>query len=212
MKSYQNLLLANKSWANSTAQADPEYFKRMAAGQSPEFLWIGCADSRAPADKLTGTEPGQIFVHRNVANLVINTDINLLSVLQYAVEVLKVKHIMVVGHTGCGGVRAAMGHAKLGLIDAWIKSIKDVYAENEAELKVIADDSERADRLAELNVIQQVKNLLKTSFVQEAWKQGEYPYVHGWMLDLKSGMIKQLCDVSKDDKDQILENVYQYAL
>jgi carbonic anhydrase len=184
----------------------------MAAGQSPEFLWIGCADSRAPADKLTGTEPGQIFVHRNVANLVINTDINLLSVLQYAVEVLKVKHIMVVGHTGCGGVRAAMGHAKLGLIDAWIKSIKDVYAENEAELKVIADDSERADRLAELNVIQQVKNLLKTSFVQEAWKQGEYPYVHGWMLDLKSGMIKQLCDVSKDDKDQILENVYQYAL
>jgi carbonic anhydrase len=212
MQSYQKLLLANKTWAHSAKASDPEYFTRMAAGQQPEFLWIGCADSRAPADKLSGTEPGQIFVHRNVANLVINTDINLLSVLQYAIEVLNVKHIMVVGHTGCGGVRAAMSNAKLGLIDAWIKSIKDLYAANEKELSLISDENERADKLAELSVIQQVKNLCKTSYVQQSWMTNDYPYIHGWMLDLNTGLIKQLCDVSKEDKDDILEKVYQYDL
>lgn len=211
MKSYEVLLQSNKEWADQLKKEDPTFFEKMASGQNPEFLWIGCSDSRAPADKLTGTDPGQIFVHRNVANLVIHTDFNLLSVLQYAVQVLKVKHIMVVGHTGCGGVRAAMGNKSFGLIDSWIKSIKDVYVQNEKELMTIADENERADKLAEFNVIQQVNNLKNTTIVQNAWKEGEYPYLHGWILELKSGHIKQIIELDKSSMDDTVD-VFQYSI
>ena len=191
--------------------SSPSFFEKMAKGQSPEFLWIGCSDSRAPADKLTGTDPGQIFVHRNVANLVVHTDFNLLSVLQYAVQVLKVKHIMVVGHTGCGGVRAAMGNKSFGLIDSWIKGIKDVYVQNEKELMAIENEDERADKLAEFNVIQQVNNLKNTTIVQNAWKEGEYPYLHGWILELKSGHIKQIVELDKSSMDDSVD-VFKYSI
>lgn len=211
MKSYQKLLQSNREWAAKQNEIDPTFFEKMSAGQNPEFLWIGCSDSRAPADKLTGTEPGQIFVHRNVANLVIHTDFNLLSVLQYAVEVLKVNHIMVVGHTGCGGIRAAMGNTSFGLIDNWIKNIKDVYVKNEEELIKIENESERADKLAEYNVIQQINNLKNTTIVQNAWKNGEHPYLHGWMLELKSGNIKQIIELDKSSLNGTC-GVYNYAL
>lgn len=211
MKSYEVLLQSNKEWADKLKKEDPTFFEKMASGQNPEFLWIGCSDSRAPADKLTGTDPGQIFVHRNVANLVIHTDFNLLSVLQYAVQVLKVKHIMVVGHTGCGGVRAAMGNKSFGLIDSWIKSIKDVYVQNEKELMTIEDENERADKLAEFNVVQQVNNLKNTTIVQNAWKEGEYPYLHGWILELKSGHIKQIVELDRSSLENTVD-VFQYNI
>ncbi len=211
MKSYEVLLQSNKEWADKLKKEDPTFFEKMASGQNPEFLWIGCSDSRAPADKLTGTDPGQIFVHRNVANLVIHTDFNLLSVLQYAVQVLKVKHIMVVGHTGCGGVRAAMGNKSFGLIDSWIKSIKDVYVQNEKELMTIEDQNERADKLAEFNVVQQVNNLKNTTIVQNAWKEGEYPYLHGWILELKSGHIKQIVELDRSSLEDTVD-VFQYNI
>ena len=209
MKSYEMLLESNRAWAEKQNAEDPSFFEKMAKGQSPEFLWIGCSDSRAPADKLTGTDPGQIFVHRNVANLVVHTDFNLLSVLQYAVQVLKVKHIMVVGHTGCGGVRAAMGNKSFGLIDSWIKGIKDVYVQK--ELMAIENEDERADKLAEFNVIQQVNNLKNTTIVQNAWKEGEYPYLHGWILELKSGHIKQIVELDKSSMDDSVD-VFKYSI
>lgn len=211
MKSYQRLLLANKSWAAEQREQDPEFFKKMAEGQNPEFLWIGCADSRAPADRITGTDPGQIFVHRNVANLVLHTDFNMLSVLQYAVEVLKVKHIMIVGHYGCGGVKASMTNSDLGLINKWLRNIKDVYEKYHDELAGIPDVDKRADRLCELNVIEQVTNLLKTTIIQKAWKEGSFPYIHGWILELDSGRIKQLVEVEPRDLSSIPE-IYHYEV
>lgn len=211
MKEFQKLLLANKSWAAEQAEHDPTFFKQMAEGQHPEFLWIGCADSRAPADRITGTEPGQIFVHRNVANLVLHTDFNMLSVLQYAVEVLKVKHIMIVGHYGCGGVKASMGNDDLGLINKWIRNIKDVYEKHHDELEGIADEDTRADRLCELNVLAQVDSLLKTTIIQKSWKNSEYPYIHGCILELTSGKIKELVQVNPKDLSSI-PNIYKYNL
>lgn len=211
MKEFQKLLLANKSWAAEQAEQDPTFFKHMAEGQQPEFLWIGCADSRAPADRITGTEPGQIFVHRNVANLVLHTDFNMLSVLQYAVEVLKVKHIMVVGHYGCGGVKASMGNDDLGLINKWIRNIKDVYEKHHDELEAIADEDTRTDRLCELNVLAQVDSLLKTTIIQKAWKSGDHPYVHGCILELTSGKIKQLIQVEPKDLSSI-PHIYKYDI
>lgn len=209
MKSYEKLLLANKMWAANQVDEDPGYFKKMAMGQNPEFLWIGCADSRAPADKITGTEPGQIFVHRNVANLVIDTDFNMLSVLQYAIEVLKVKHVMVVGHYGCGGVKASMTNSDLGIINKWIRNIKDTYNKHESELIQIEDFDQRADRLCEINVVEQVKNLAKTSIIQRAWSKGEGPYLHGWILDLETGNIKQIMEVEAGDTS-IIEPIFRY--
>ncbi len=211
MKSYQKLLLANKSWAAEQAEEDPTFFTKMAEGQSPEFLWIGCADSRAPADKITGTDPGQIFVHRNVANLVINTDLNMLSVLQYAVEVLKVKHVMVVGHYGCGGVKASLTNSNLGLINKWIRNIKDVYVKYQDELDSIDDMAEKTDRLCELNVVEQVKNLIKTSIIQKAWKSENSPYVHGLILDLKSGHINQIMEVEPGDYS-VINPIFKFDL
>jgi carbonic anhydrase len=211
MKEFQKLLLANKSWAAEQQEEDPTFFTKMAEGQHPEFLWIGCADSRAPADRITGTEPGHIFVHRNVANLVLHTDFNMLSVLQYAVEVLQVKHIMVVGHYGCGGVKASMTNSDLGLINKWIRNIKDVYEKHHDELEAIGDEDERTDRLCELNVLAQVDSLLKTTIVQKAWKKGDYPYVHGCILELTSGKIKQLIQVEPKDLSSI-PNIYKYDI
>ncbi|AFK04924.1 carbonic anhydrase [Emticicia oligotrophica DSM 17448] len=211
MQSYQKLLLANKAWAAEKLRLDESYFENLSANQSPEFLWIGCADSRVPADQVTGTQPGDIFVHRNVANLVVHTDINMLSVLQYAVEVLKVKHILVVGHYNCGGVKASMDNKDYGLINKWLRHIKDVNVKHIDELSKIDDFQSRFDRLVELNVVEQVRNLAKTTIVQKAWANGDYPHLHGWVLDLKSGLIKTIMEIFPDDLSAI-EEVYRYEL
>lgn len=209
MESYQKLLLANKAWASEKLQLDPTYFKNLAADQKPEFLWIGCSDSRVPADQVSGTQPGEIFVHRNVANLVIHTDMSMLSVLQYAVEVLKVKHILVVGHYQCGGVKASMTNNDYGLINNWLRNIKDVYTKYQDELQSIDDDQNRFDRLVEVNVIEQVKNVAKTTIVQNAWTNNEYPMIHGWVVDLQTGLIKPIIEIESKDNDA-LENVYNF--
>jgi carbonic anhydrase len=192
MQDYHRLLLNNKAWAQGRLQMDDQYFERLARNQTPDFLWIGCADSRVPADEVTGTDPGEMFVHRNVANLVIHTDMNMLSVLQYAVEVLKVKHVIVCGHYNCGGVKAAMTHTDYGLINKWLRNIKDVYEKNQTELLGIADETHRFNRLVELNVEEQVRNLQKTTIVQRAWKTLNTPHLHGWVLNLHTGLINEI--------------------
>ncbi len=196
MESYQKLLLENKAWAKEKVLSDADYFNRLANVQTPDFLWIGCSDSRVPANEITGTQPGEIFVHRNIANVVSYTDVNLLSVLDYAVNHLKVKHIIVCGHYGCGGVRASMMNNDFrALLNMWLRSIKDVYRHNREELDAIPDFDQRADRLAELNVIEQVKRLTWTSIIQNAWKNRNYPYLHGWAYGLKDGIINSLIDI-----------------
>jgi carbonic anhydrase len=198
MKSYERLLLSNnRKWATETVRADPEFFNRLAEIQRPEFLWIGCSDSRVPADRITLTQPGEIFVHRNIANVVVATDLNMLSVLQYAVEALKIKHIILCGHYGCGGVRAAMDHQYLGLINQWLCHIKDVYRDHHEELEEIKDLDKRADRLVELNVIAQAYNLVKTSVVQNAWRIGEFPIIHGWVYSLRDGLLHELISIDR---------------
>jgi carbonic anhydrase len=198
MKSYERLLLSNnRKWATETVRADPEFFNRLAEIQRPEFLWIGCSDSRVPADRITLTQPGEIFVHRNIANVVVATDLNMLSVLQYAVEALKIKHIILCGHYGCGGVRAAMDHQYLGLINQWRCHIKDVYRDHHEELEEIKDLDKRADRLVELNVIAQAYNLVKTSVVQNAWRIGEFPIIHGWVYSLRDGLLHELISIDR---------------
>ena len=208
MQSYQKLLLANKLWATEKVKAEPEYFDKLVNVQSPEFLWIGCADSRVPADQLTGTQPGEIFVHRNIANLVVHTDINLLSVLQYAVEHLKVKHVMVVGHYNCGGVKAAMGNQDLGLINKWIRNIKEVYEKHEAEVEAITNEQSRFDRMVELNVEEQVKNLAKTTIIQKSWATNNIPHLHGWVYDLHNGLIKPIIEIEPDEFP--INEIYRY--
>lgn len=195
MNKYENLLKNNKSWAAQKVAEDPKFFKRLANLQTPEFLWIGCSDSRVPANEITGTDPGEIFVHRNVANMVVNTDVNLLSVLQYAVEVLKVKHVIVCGHYSCGGIRSAMLQTHLGIIDHWLKNIKDVYRLHREEVDAFPDEEQRSDRLTELNVQEQVFNLSKTSIIQKAWKQEKRPDLHGWVYGLKDGLIKPVFEM-----------------
>jgi carbonic anhydrase len=207
MQSYKKLLLANKAWAAEKLMLDEDYFDRLAADQKPEFLWIGCADSRVPANEVTGTAPGELFVHRNVANLVIHTDINMLSVLQYAVEVLEVKHILVVGHYGCGGVKAAMTNKDYGLINKWLRNIKDVYAKHEQELTSIGDEKKRFDRMVEFNVIEQTKNLAKTTIIQRAWKKRNYPHLHGWVFDLHTGLINCISEIPPGSP---VDSIYRY--
>jgi len=189
---YQSLLEGNKQWVQDKLEADPEFFARLAKGQHPQVLWIGCSDSRVPANEIPGTQPGDIFVHRNIANMVVHTDMNMLSVLDYAVNVLKVKHVIVCGHYGCGGVKAAMQNSQFGLIDNWLRTIKDVYRIHTRELESIFDEEERFRRFVELNVIEQVFDLTKTSIIQNAWTQGNFPKVHGWVYDIASGIIKDL--------------------
>lgn len=207
MLSYEKLLLENKAWAREQKETDPEFFRRLAAQQAPEFLWIGCSDSRVPADKITGTMPGEIFVHRNIANLVVNTDINLLSVLQYAVEVLKVKHIIVCGHYGCGGIKAAMNQHHYGIINHWLKNIKDIYRLHREEVDALPEEEDRVNRLTELNVQEQVFNLAKTSIVQNAWKQEQRPQLHGWVYGLSDGLIKPVCEMAPGAE---IDPLYQY--
>ncbi len=207
MQAFEKLLLANKAWAQDQLDLDETYFNALASGQKPKFLWIGCADSRVPAESITGAKPGEIFVHRNVANLVIHTDMNLLSVLQYAVEVLKVEHIIVCGHYGCGGIKAAMTHDDLGLINKWLRSIKDVYAQHEAEIIALPDETSRVNKLVELSVIAQVNNLVKTSIVQSAWHAEQRPTVHGWVFGLGTGLLTELV---KFDHTHEVDPIFKY--
>lgn len=208
LKDYNQLLLQNKAWVEERIQDDPEFFARLAKTQTPKFLWIGCSDSRVPANEITGTQPGEIFVHRNIANMVVHTDMNMLSVLDYAVSVLKVDHVIVCGHYGCGGVRAAMGNKQYGVIDNWIRHIKDAYRMNEAELEAIKDPQQREDRFVEVNVIEQVYDLCKTSIVQNSWANRQLPYVHGWVYDIRDGLIKDLNVTFHDNSE--LPDVYRF--
>ena len=189
---YNSLLEGNRQWVQEKLDEDPEYFYRLSKGQNPQVLWIGCSDSRVPANEITRTYPGDIFVHRNIANMVVHTDMNMLSVLDYAVNILKVKHVIVCGHYGCGGVQAAMESEQYGLIDNWLRTIKDVYRLHANELNAIDDKVERFNRFVELNVIEQVFDLSKTSIIQNAWKQRNEPKVHGWVYSIGTGIIKDL--------------------
>lgn len=208
MKSYEKLLLENKAWAGEKKKDDPEFFDRLAQIQRPEFLWIGCSDSRVPANEITGTQPGEIFVHRNIANMVIHTDVNLLSVLEYAVTHLKVKHVIVCGHYGCGGVKAATtNHDFKQVLNMWLRNIKDVYRLHAEELNAIENEEARTDRLVELNVQEQLIHLAKTSIIQRAWKYNNYPHLHGWVYGLKDGIIKPLMEMPAGS---YIDPLYQY--
>jgi carbonic anhydrase len=191
-KSPADLLAANKIWARQHVETDSEFFARLRNVQRPEFLWIGCSDSRVPANELVGLPPGEMFVHRNIANVVPHSDLNCLSVIQFAVEMLQVKHIIVTGHYGCGGIRAAMDSVDHGQIDNWLAHIKDVHDQNYDEIEALADAEAKADRLCELNVVTQVRNVAKTSIVQNAWRKGQPLAVHGWIYSLKNGVLSDL--------------------
>lgn len=207
---YNRLLENNKKWVAGKLAKDPNYFKKLAVGQQPPLLWIGCADSRVPANEIIGAEPGEVFVHRNIANMVVHSDMNMLSVLDYAVNVLQVKHVIVCGHYGCGGVQTAMTNKHVGLIDNWIRHIKDVYRLHRAELDDIADEQLRFNRFVELNVVEQVLDLGKTSIVQAAWERGQQVHVHGWVYDIHDGLIKDLMVTLKDNVT--LSDVYKLDL
>lgn len=208
MKTYERLLLENKAWAQEKVEDDPDYFNRLTHIQTPEFLWIGCSDSRVPANEITNTQPGEIFVHRNVANLVIHTDVNLLSVLEYAVVHLKVKHVIVCGHYGCGGVKAAMtNHDFKQVLNMWLRNIKDVYRLHTDEMSGIHDEEKKFDRLVELNVIEQVKHLAKTSIIQKAWQNDQRPDLHGWVYGLKNGVINPVFEMKAGTP---IDKLYQY--
>lgn len=201
---YNKLLSNNKEWVDEMTSKDKHYFENLAKGQKPPVLWIGCADSRVPANEITGTHPGELFVHRNIANMVVHTDMNMLSVLDYAVNHLGVQHVIVCGHYGCGGVQAAMQNKSLGLINKWVRNIKEVYKDNYTELKKISSDRKRFDRLVELNVKAQVYDLAKTSIVQQKWKEKSGLQIHGWVYDLKDGVIKDL-KVSMESPEHLSE-------
>jgi carbonic anhydrase len=205
---YESLLEGNKQFIEDTLKLDPHYFEKLANGQKPPVLWIGCADSRVPANQITNTAPGEIFVHRNIANMVIHSDMNMLSVLDYAVNVLKVKHVIVTGHYGCGGVIAAMSNQQYGLIDNWLRHIKDVYRLHADELDAIEDVQKRTDRLVEYNVIENVYNLCKTSIIQNAWKSGQEIGVHGWVYSLSTGIIGDM-NVSTYNNEN-MDNVFRF--
>lgn len=202
MKDLKRLLDQNQVWAENIKANDPEFFQTLAKQQSPRFLWIGCADSRVPATQLVGMVPGEMFVHRNVANVVDHTDFNCLSVMQYAVDVLKVEHIIVCGHHGCGGVKAAMDNLQLGLIDNWLRHVQDVLHEHEESLSRVEDENKRFDNLCELNVIEQVLNVGRTTIVQSAWQRGQELVIHGWIYGLEDGLLRDL-GVSIDNPEEM---------
>ncbi|UKJ06081.1 carbonate dehydratase [Solitalea lacus] len=210
MNEIEKLFENNKKFVDHWLSIDENYFINLAKQQDPKFLWIGCADSRVPANEITGLAPGEVFVHRNIANMVVHTDINCLSVIQYAVKVLKVEHILVVGHYGCGGVKAAMGNSNFGLIDNWLRNIKDVYRMHEDQLNVITDEEERFRLLCEINIKEQVLNVCNTSIVQKAWESGQKLSVHGWVFDVADGILHDL-DVTVSDISQI-STLYQYKI
>ena len=204
---YKRILENNKNWVDNTLANDPTFFEGLAKGQQPPLLWIGCSDSRVPANEIIGAKAGEVFVHRNIANMVINNDMNMLSVLDYAVNHLKVKHIIVCGHYGCGGVKAAMGNSSLGLIDNWLRHIKNVYRLHKEELDIIQDENERFNKFVEINVKEQVYDLAKTSIVQNAWNNNQELSIHGWVYGINSGYVTDL-DVNLSSNDQ-LEEIYQ---
>jgi len=207
MKRLKVLFQGNKEWVRNQLAKDPTYFQRMADSQYPEYLWIGCSDSRVSANEIIGLEPGELFVHRNVANLFPHTDFNCLSVLEYAVDLLKIQHVIVCGHYGCIGVKAAMEEHQLGLVDNWLRHIRDVYAKSKVELEKIPDQTERYNRLVELNVLQQVHNVCHTTIVQGAWTRGQPLWVHGWVYDVATGILKDLdCCISSIDQ---IEDIYR---
>jgi carbonic anhydrase len=192
VKSLPHLFENNKKWAAQIRESSPEFFSKLARQQTPEYLWIGCSDSRVPANEIVGLLPGELFVHRNIANLVIHTDMNCLSVLQYAVDILKIKHVIVCGHYGCGGIKAAMESQPHGLVDNWLRHIRDTWRRNQAELATIPGESERNNRLCELNVLDQVINVGNTTIIQDAWRRGQSTAIHGWIYDLSDGLLKDL--------------------
>lgn len=202
---YQQVFENNKKWIESKTAQDPDFFVKLSREQRPEFLWIGCSDSRVPANEIMGLEPGDVFVHRNIANVVPTIDVNVHSVIQYAVTVLEVKHIIVCGHYGCGGVKAALQQEDLGKLNMWLRNIRDVYRLHRVELNAIENLEERTNRLVELNVQEQCINVIKTSFVQKHFAQHGYPIVHGWVYDLKNGILKDL----EIDFDSILANIQE---
>ncbi|QDU58974.1 carbonate dehydratase [Aeoliella mucimassa] len=204
MRVLPELIENNKMWAASVNDADPTFFERLSKNQSPEYLWIGCSDSRVPANQIVGLDPGEVFVHRNIANVVVHTDFNCLSVLEYAVAVLKVKHIIVCGHYGCGGVKAASENHHLGLIDNWLRHVRDVRQKHEALLTTFQPDSVRLDRMCELNVVEQVNNVCHTSVVQGAWEAGQELAVHGWIYRLETGLISDM-NVTVTSRDEIAD-------
>jgi len=206
---FEKIFVNNKKWVQEKLDTDPDFFKKLSLGQKPPILWIGCSDSRVPANEITGTNPGEVFVHRNIANMVIHTDMSLLSVLDYAVNVLKVRHIIVCGHYGCGGVLAALGNQQIGLIDNWLRNIKDVYRLHKYELDSIENIEQRGRKLVELNIQEQVYNLVKTSIVQSAWDNQQELYVHGLVYDVGNGILQDLnVSVSNNNK---LDNVYKFS-
>ena len=207
MKNLDNLLARNRSWAAKMTAADPDFFNRLSQQQAPEYLWIGCSDSRVPANEIVGLLPGEMFVHRNVANVVVHTDLNCLSVIQYAVEVLKVQHIIVCGHYGCGGVKAALDNSKHGLIDNWLRHVQDVKHQHEAALGALGDDTARFRKLCELNVIEQVLNVSRTTIVQGAWERGQGLAVHGWIYGLDDGLLREL-DICITCQDELSEKYH----
>jgi len=208
MLNYELLLQENKTWAADMLKADPDFFNKLSELQTPEYLWIGCSDSRVPANQITGTMPGEIFVHRNVANLVVNTDVNVLSVLDFAVNHLKVKHVIVCGHYGCGGIKAAISNNDFKpVLNMWLRNIKDVYRIHRSELDLLQDDDKKTNRLVELNVMEQVFNLAKTSIIQRAWKNEQRPDLHGWVYGLKDGLIKPVYEMKAGTH---IDALYEY--
>jgi carbonic anhydrase len=207
MHSYEKLLSNNKAWAAAAITNDPEYFSRLSQVQTPEYLWIGCSDSRVPPNEITGTKPGELFIHRNIANMVVHTDLNLLAVLEYAVNHLKVKHIIVCGHYNCGGVKAAMTKHNFGIINKWIRNIKDVLRIHRNEIDHLQGDEVKLNRLIELNVVEQVTNLAKTSIIQKCWKEEQRPYLHGWVYGLDNGIIKPVFEMGHEDH---LDPIYEF--
>ena len=209
IKSYEKLIKGNKIYSETKIFQDPDYFKNLAKGQKPDYLWIGCSDSRVPANEITKTHSGEIFVHRNIANLVVHTDTNLLSVLEYAVKFLGVRHIIVCGHYGCGGIQAAMTNTYHGYVDNWLRNIKDVYHQNIKELDALSDPLEKENRLIELNVIEQVRNLAKTTIVQQAWSEREL-HLHGWVYGMHDGLINDLSVIHNNKED--INEIYQFDI
>ncbi len=202
MRVLKNLFEQNRKWAEKVKESDPDFFRKLSRQQKPEYLWIGCSDSRVPSNQIVGMLPGEIFVHRNIANLVVPSDLNCLSVIQYAVEVLKIKHIIVCGHYGCGGVKAAMEKDEHGLIDNWLHHIRDVYRAHNTEIDALEDDSSKLDKMCELNVIEQVANVCNTTIVRNAWKSGQELSVHGWIYSIENGILQDL-DVCVTGIDEI---------
>ena len=207
MRALKGLFENNLNWADEIKREDPRFFEKLSQQQAPEYLWIGCSDSRVPANEIVGLLPGELFVHRNVANIVMHTDLNCLSVIQYAVEVLQVRHIIVCGHYGCGGVKAAMESKEFGLIDYWLRGIKDIHQRYQARLAKMERDEERVDVLCELNVIEQVANVARTTIVQNAWKRGQELTVHGWIYSIKDGVLRDL-NVCLSSEEQ-LPDIYR---